>query len=218
MPVVRERGKALKPVASAARRRNRIRLPVRTGSLAACLLVSWSGASGPASAQQCDYPCPLASSYRTFSILVRPETNENDLLFSAGHLVVRSSAGGWMVRVDGIGGPTFYTSTPRTFGWMVGSQLGVARVWTGEYLEFGDAAVELFVTAGGGAYYAWRLAETPGERGIVPVVTAGAGLRFREPTPGAQLVMLELLREERIGVWGSRVYLRFGTGLALGGR
>lgn len=159
---------------------------------------------------------PLARSYNVFGMLVGPTGSfqEMDLLFTLGRTYLRGAEGGWMIRADAGGGMALW-GTVRDAGYLLGGQIGVARVWTGRYLELPDGEyesnpLEFYAALGGGGYRAWNMKETPGERYTIPVVSAGLGVRFRSSADESHMASLELLREERIGVWPTRYLFRLG--------
>jgi hypothetical protein len=189
----------------------------RAAWCATVLLAGAVAATAPASAQRpCDDRCPFSSAYNTISLAFHPSHSETDVLLGAGRAWLTTPEGRWSARADALAGMSFYTSLARNFGYLLGVQGAAAWTLTGDYLTIGETFVEAYLTAGAGGYYAWRMEETPDERGLVPVARVGAGLRFQERDPRGRAVLLELVHEERIGTWAPIVMLRVSLAFAVG--
>jgi hypothetical protein len=175
--------------------------------------------SGPAAAvahaqRACEDRCPFAASYDIANMIFHPSARSPDVLFGAGRVWVTAPAGRWQLRTDALAGLSLWSSLPKNLGYLLGLQAAGSRVVVGEYLGLGPTAVEIYVTGGGGAYYAWGLQETPADHGVVPIAFGGLGLRFQQPERLAPVVLLELTHEERIGVWSPIVLLRLSLAFA----
>jgi hypothetical protein len=155
----------------------------------------------------------LAPSYQGVSFLFasRPAESEYELLAFLGRNYLHGDKGQWMTRFGLGAGATLYGST-KDGGLMVGLQAALARVWTGDYLDFfKDTPTEFYAVVGGAAYHIWAPPEAPERDVFVPAVNVGAGVRFRSGSEIGPMVTLELLHEERIGEeWRPRLYVRLG--------
>jgi hypothetical protein len=134
--------------------------------------------------------------------------SEFDLGGAYGQALRVGSQATWLLRLEARIGFAFWGTT-RDAGAMIGLHPGIVWSWDGlnDVIDFGGI-VDLVLTADGGAYYTTNLAETPGERRVMPTVSGGLGFRFH----GKQkLGTLEAMYEERIGVWEPRLFLRVGV-------
>ena len=174
----------------------------------------------PASAQDegCGEACAgFAPGYLTFSgqYRVGSKQYDKDITAFVGWLVPRGEDGTWMIRAEAGGGISLYSPDSRNFGFLGGAQLGLMRVWTGDYLGLSDGLpIELFISAGAGAFAGRHLEESPDETVLVPTVTGGIGFRARSRETGGNLVTVELLGEESIGDRRGRAFLRVSVGWA----
>jgi hypothetical protein len=155
----------------------------------------------------------LAPSYQGVSFLYasRAQEGEYELLAFLGRNYLHGGGGQWMTRFGLGAGATLYGST-KDGGLMVGLQAALARVWTGDYLDFfKDTPTEFYAVVGGAAYHIWAPPEAPERDVFIPAVNVGAGVRFRSGSKVSPMVTLELLHEERIGEeWRPRLYVRLG--------
>lgn len=164
-------------------------------------------ATRPAVGQDPDSAGALAASYRTYNLFLGQtgDNGEQDLLFTAGQAYLWGARGSWTLR-GGLGGGVSLWGSTRDAGFLLGGRIGLMRTWAGEYLELGGPT-ELYVVADGGTYLAWNMEETPGERSLIPIASAGLGLRFRGER---RVATFEILWEERIGAWARRLVWRLG--------
>ena len=171
------------------------------------LLAAWVLAAAPAAAQSRD-SSQLVPTYHTvaFHYAIRNQFDESELFISVGRAFAIGAGGPWMVRIDGGAGMSLYGSI-RDIGYLAGIRPSLVRVMTGEYLDVG-VPVELYATAGAGAFADWNLSRTEDPRSVMPLVSLGAGFRFRGLE---QLGMLELLWERPLGVWPARLTWRLGV-------
>jgi hypothetical protein len=160
------------------------------------------------SAQEPDTIRPARFYHSFHGMFSQREQGVFDIIGAYGQAVRYGPQATWLMRLEARGGISFWGTTSDA-GTMLGLHPGIVWSWVnlGDYIDFGGT-VDLSLMADGGAYFAWNMAETPGEKSIVPTVSGGAGLRFR----GARkLGTLELMYEDWIGVWKPRLFLRVGV-------
>lgn len=183
---------------------------------AVTLVAAFALMAPTAHAQECEYACDLASGYLSFAGQYRigAATSDKDISVMIGWLSPRGFDGKWMVRGEAGLGASTYTPDAKNFGYFAGTQLGLVRVFAGDYLGLGtEIPIEFLLSAGAGAIVGWDLEDTPDERVFLPTLHAGAGIRARTARPGSTLVTLELLREEAIGDRKPRTFVRVSIGL-----
>lgn len=150
----------------------------------------------------------IARSYWTLGGLYYASNNDYDLMVIGGQAWPLGANGGWTVRA-GIGtGVTFYGLNDT--GFILGPQLALERVLTGDRIEISRGQpLELYALIGGAAYSGWNLEESTGGRTWVPAVSGGVGLRFRAKAASDPMVTLELYYEERFADFDPRLFIRF---------
>lgn len=170
---------------------------------------------GPGTAQELDAGERIARAYTAYSgqFYSRTTPLESDILLFYGRTLPRGSGGRWMLRLDVGGGFSLYGNTTNG-GALLGAAAGVVRVFTGDYLELGGRIpLELFASAGVSGYRAWHPAEAPEESTYIPAITTGFGLRFVGDSTARRMVTLELVREERPGIWAPKLFFRLGINI-----
>ena len=147
--------------------------------------------------------------YHTFhGLFSQREEGVFDIIGAYGQAVRYGPQATWLLRLEARGGFSFW-GTSKDAGAMVGLHPGIVWSWVNlnDYIDFGGL-VDFSLTVDGGAYLATNMAETPGEKSIIPTLSGGAGFRFRGQR---RLGTLELMYEEWIGVWKPRLFLRVGV-------
>ena len=150
----------------------------------------------------------VAGSYWTFGGLYYAENNNYDLMAFVGQSWPLGRNGGWTMRAGLGAGISFYGYNDA--GALSGLQVGLERVLTGDIIQLRNGEpLEIYAVVGGGAYAGWKLQENPEGTQLVPVASAGIGVRWRGGAPHDPMVRLELYREERFSGFDERLYLRF---------
>lgn len=149
----------------------------------------------------------FAGSYWSIGGLYYANDNRYDLMLVGGQAWPFGDTGGWTLRA-GLGTAVVFYGYNDT-GFMVGPQLALERVLTGDRLELGPGQpLELYAAVGGAAYAGWNLEESTRPREWVPAASAGVGLRFRGKAASEPIVTLELYYEERFSDFNPRLFLR----------
>lgn len=150
----------------------------------------------------------FARSYWSLGGLYHANHNDYDLVLVGGQAWPLGGNGGWTVRAGLAAGVSFYGYNDT--GLILGPQLALERVLTGDRLELGPGQpLELYALVGGAAYSGWNLPESVDRRAWVPSASAGLGLRFRSKTASDPIVTLELYYEERFSGFDPRLFIRF---------
>ncbi len=149
----------------------------------------------------------FAGSYWTFGGLYRADNRDYDLMVFGGQ-AWPFGGGGWTLRA-GVGtGVTFYGFNDT--GALAGGQFGLERMLTGDRLELRSGQpLELYALLGGATYAGWNLTESQDGTVLIPVASAGLGLRFRGAAAKDPMVTLELYYEERFSDFEPRLFIRF---------
>ena len=160
-------------------------------------------------AQEADSVVRPIKYYHTFhGLFSQRDEGVFDIIGAYGQAVRYGSQATWLMRLEARGGFSFW-GTSKDAGALVGLHPGIVWSWVNlnDYFDFGGQ-VDFSLTLDGGAYLATNMAETPGEKKIIPSLSGGAGFRFRGQR---RLGTLELTYEEWIGVWKPRLFLRVGV-------
>ncbi|HEX6938748.1 MAG TPA: hypothetical protein VF158_05005 [Longimicrobiales bacterium] len=169
-------------------------------------------AAAPARAQTPDTAAAVdtatfAGSYWTFGGSYHSDNRDYDLMAFGGQ-AWPFGGGGWTLRAGLGAGVSFYGFNDT--GALVGGQVALERVLSGDRLELRRGQpLELYALVGGAAYTGWNLEGDPDGRPLIPVASAGLGLRFRGTAAHDPMLTLELYYEERFSDFEPRLFIRF---------